>query len=55
MDEFAFIKATDQSISSLANLAGALQISEQLLQEALSLPEDQRYTPHRPQGGSRLV
>lgn len=55
MDEFAFIKATDQSISSLANLAGALQISEQLLQEALSLPEDQRYTPHRPQGGNRLV
>jgi RNA-directed DNA polymerase len=55
MDDFAFIKATEKSISNLANLAGALQISEELLHEALSLPQDQRYTPHRPKGGNRLV
>ncbi|MCP8467207.1 reverse transcriptase family protein [Pseudomonas sp. ZM23] len=55
MDEFDFVKLTENSISSLANLASALRIEEQLLYQALNLPADQRYTPHRLHGGDRLV
>lgn len=55
MDEFSFSKTTNQSISGIANLAYALDVSEELIDEALALPSDQRYTPHRPGNGNRLV
>ncbi|UUC48131.1 reverse transcriptase family protein [Pseudomonas citronellolis] len=55
MDEFEFVKLTENSISSVPNLANALRIEESLLCQALNLPSDQRYTPHRLRGGDRLV
>lgn len=54
MEEFRFLKNTDNSISNHRNVAAALRIDAELLDEALNMPAVQRYTPHLVNGG-RLV
>ncbi|MAC99655.1 MAG: hypothetical protein CMK76_07220 [Pseudomonadales bacterium] len=56
MDQLTFTKKTDQSIGpSAENLANALGISPEELDEALQIPSAQRYIPFTVSGGTRVV
>jgi len=56
MDQLTFTKKTDQSIGlSADNLANALGISAEELNEALQIPPAQRYIPFTVSGGTRVV